>query len=196
MSFKYKEVLLDLLPTGRAWNRSSKGTLATLLEGIGAEFERIEKRSYNLLRESDPRTSTELVSDWERFLGLPDECDTETDSSLERRFKLINRALSFRGGQTPQYFIDFIQALGFTATVYEYKEFRAGLSRAGDPISNGIEWVNTWQLNLPATLSYEFSAGISTAGEPLRVFRNESVECSIGHIKPAQTYVIFAYETE
>lgn len=195
MSEKYKTVLHNLLPLGKIWNKSSNNYLSKLLEGIGAEFQRVENRALDLLKESDPRTASESLEDWERFLGLPDDCDVDNDSSLERRYKLINRALSFRGGQTPQYFIDYIKALGFDATIYEYKEFRAGLSSAGDPISNGIEWVNTWQLNLPATLAYDFSAGVSVAGEPLRVFRNESVECSVGHIKPAQTKVIFAFET-
>lgn len=195
MSEKYKSVLQNLLPAGKIWNKSSGNYLSKLLEGIGAEFQRVENRARDLLKESDPRTASETILDWERFLGLPDECDVENDSSVERRYKLINRALTFRGGQTPQYFIDYIKALGFDTTIYEYKEFRAGLSSAGDPISNGIEWVNTWQLNLPATLAYDFSAGVSVAGEPLRVFRNESVECSIGHIKPAQTKVIFAFET-
>ena len=195
MSEKYKSVLQKLLPLGRIWTRSSKSTLSKLLEGIGTEFERVEKRGYDLIREFDPRTSVESVEDWEEFLGLPDECDQVQDSSLERRYKLINRALSFRGGQTPQYFVDYINALGFNASVYEYREFRAGISAVGDPLSNGIDWVNTWQLTLPATISYEFSVDVSTVGEALRVFKNDSVECSIGHIKPAQTFVIFAFET-
>lgn len=192
---KYSLALQNLLPKGAAWDRSSDDVVSRLLTGISLEFQRIHNRAIDLLRESDPRSCSELLEDWERYLGLPDDCDTDNDFSLERRYRLVNRALSFRGGQSPGYFIKYIEALGFVATVYEYKEFRPGLSVAGDPISNGISWVNTWQLNLPASLAYNFSVGISTAGEPLRVIRNDSVECSVNHIKPAHTKVIFAFET-
>ena len=191
---RYKNLLLKLLPSGRAWNKAPDSFLSRLMEGVAVEFSRLEARGYDLAREVDPRVTTELLEEWERVLGLPDECDFENmDSSTERRSKLVNRALATRGGQSPQFFIDYIAALGFDATVTEFREFKAGRARAGDALTNGIDWINSWQLNLPATIIYEFTAG-SRAGEPLRVFRNDSVECSINHLKPAHSQALFAFE--
>lgn len=189
----YKKAFLSLFPTGRAWNTESTSVFHKLAMGISLTFERAQLRAEDLLKESDPRTCNETLEDWERIYGLPDKCDINNNFSLEKRLRVVNRSANFKGGQSPKYFEDYIKTLGFDASVYEYREFRAGRSCAGDPLSNGIGWVNTWQINLSATLSYSFSAGISTAGEPLRVFRNESVECSIDHIKPAHSKVIFAF---
>lgn len=191
---KYLLSLINLLPKGKAWSTESNTNLYKLLNGLSLEFERVEKRKDQLLKESDPRTATETIEDWERVFGLPDDCDKESnDFSIERRLKLVNRKISFRGGQSPSYFQNYIKALGFEAEVVENHEFRAGMATAGNALSNGIEWINTFYIKVPKTFSYEFSAGISTAGEPLRVFRNASVECSINHIKPAHSKVIFIY---
>lgn len=192
----YKNLILKLLPNGLAWNKDRTSNLSKLIEAAAVEFSRLGVRAEDVLKEADPRTSNELLPDWERFYGLPDECEQELDqTSNERRYKLLNRAITVRGGQSRQFFIDYIEALGFDVTITEFQQFRAGISAAGDALTNGQDWVNTWQINAPASLAYEFTAG-SRAGEPLRVFRNDSIECSINHIKPAQTLVLFAYEEE
>lgn len=190
----YKNAIISLFPKGRAWSTEAKSFFHSLGKGISLSFERVHLRAEDLLRESDPRTCSETLEDWERVYGLPEKCDVDNDFSLEKRFKVVNRAANFRGDQRPKYFEDYVKALGFDCKVSEFHEFRVDISSVEDPLSNGIDWVNTWMIEMPATLAYEFSVDISTVGEALRVFRNDSVECSLNHIKPAHTHIIFSYD--
>ena len=191
---KYKDLILKLLPNGLAWNKDRTSNISKLIEGSAVEFSRIDQRVIDLLKEADPRSSNELLMEWENFYGLPDECEQDLNqTSIERRYKLLNRAITVRGGQSRQFFIDFVKALGFDITITEFRPFKAGRSSAGDALTNTIEWRFTWRVNLPAVVAYNFSAG-SKAGEPLRVFRNDAVECSIDHLKPAHTNVLYKFE--
>ena len=54
-------------------------------------------------------------------------------------------------------------------------------------------WQFVWQVNAPEASIVEFDAGRSSAGEPLRSWGNELLECVINRLKPAHTYVLFAY---
>lgn len=195
MSFKFTNLILRHLPIGKAWNKEGSSNLSKLAKGLSLEFQRIEDRANQLISESEPQTCSESLEDWERVFGLPEECDTDIESTVERKLKLVNKAFSLIGGQSAKFFKDYVASLGFESEVKEIKEFRAGLSCAGDYSANGIEWVNCWEMILPATISYEFSAGVSTAGEALRVFRNDSVECALNHIKPAHSKLFILFNT-
>lgn len=71
----------DLFPRGFAWASARNiGTdLYKIADSIKEEFSRVGQRGCDLLvTESDPSQAVESQEDWERWLGLPDECtDTE-----------------------------------------------------------------------------------------------------------------------
>lgn len=188
----YAAQLAALLPQGAAWPREPDTVLAALLGGLAEEPARVDAAAHALLTELDPPQSLELLEAWERMCGLPDECSQPGETIAERREAVVLR-LSAQGGQTPAYFAEVATLLaGAMCTVREYRPFRAGRSRAGDPLSSG-DWPHTFTVQAPETPVRTFRAGQSAAGEPLRKWGNERLECTIRRLAPAQTIVTFTY---
>lgn len=189
---EYRELLKALLPPGRAFPRERGTTLDGLLGAMAEELARLDARGERLLVEAIPSTTTELLPDWERVAGLPDNCSGILSETLQgRRADLVTKLTSV-GGQSRAYFIALAASLGFTITITEFRPFRAGLSTAGDSLTNG-DWVFTWQVNGPPVPVIRFRAGQSSAGEPLASWGNSALECRLNKNKPAHTNIIFTY---
>ncbi len=188
----YLSLLQGLLPEGEAWNKESDSNLTTLLDAMAEELARLDTRADDLIKESDPSTTMEMMTDWERVCGLPDECAGELNTLQERR-KSILGILSGTGGQSKNYFITLAKAFGFEVTIEECLPFRVGYSSVGDPLSSLPDWKHTWIMNIPESNITHFSAGQSSVGEPIRYWGFDNIECAISRRKPAHTHVIFAY---
>lgn len=188
----YLEQLKTLLPPGQAFPREAGTTLHNLLDGMAIELARVDGRGEALPVEANPASTNELLSDWERVAGLPDKCSGVLEETLQGRKNALLTKLTSTGGQSPGYFIDLAAALGYTVTIEEFRPFRAGLSRAGDALTNGA-WVFTWLIRAPEVSITEFRAGLSAAGERLRTWGNDALECKINQLKPAHTIALFAY---
>ena len=188
---QYRQQLVALLPKGAAWVRQNTTRLAKLLDAMAQELARLDRRADELVRESDPRSTSEMLPDWERVCGLPDPCVGELGTVQQRRNAVIAR-LTGTGGASPQFFIDLSASLGFDVTITEFRPFRAGMSAAGDALTNG-PWVFTWRVNAPADTITPFRAGGGAAGEPLRAWGNDRLECVLSRVKPAHTHLLFGY---
>lgn len=188
---QHAEQLDALLPQGLAWPRESDARMRALTRGLAEEFSRIDMRGDDLLREVLPNTTVEMLSDWERAAGLPDACVPAGQTLQERRNALLSR-LAGTGGQSRAFFIELAAYLGFTITITEFRQFRAGISRVGDAVY-GDDWLHAWRINAPETTIIEFRAGLSAVGEPLRKWGNELLECVFNRIKPAHTILLFGY---
>lgn len=189
----YLAQLQALLPQGFAWPRQADAALTKLLLAWADEMARIDGRAADLVEEADPRTTAELLADWERVAGLPDPCVAAlgiSQTTAQRRAALVAK-LTTIGGQSAAYYIALAASLGYTITVTEFNPFQAG-SDAGDALTND-GWRFVWQVNAPAANIVEFAAGRSSAGEPLRSWDNELLECVINRLRPAHTHVLFAY---
>ncbi|WP_341893894.1 putative phage tail protein [Ferrovibrio terrae] len=179
-----------LLPPGAAWSRSPGTIITAILEVFAETWARLHNRAADLLEEADPRTTLELLPDWERVTGLPDPCFGTEQTVQQRRAALVAQ-LTATGGQDRQYFIDLAARLGYEITIQEFRPFRAG-SLAGDPCCDEPWWF-VWYVKAPLDTYREFCAGISCAGEPIRTWGNEPLECTIRRYAPAHTLVKFSY---
>lgn len=188
---EYREALAGLLPTGGAWPRDPGSSLMRFLASLAAEMERLDARAAQLLAETDPASTTELLPDWERVVGLPDPCVTLAQTVAERRLALEGRLTSV-GGQSRRFFIELASRLGYSITIDEFAS-SAAATAAGITFT-GDEWASTWRVNVPTIVSITpFRAGAGAAGEPLRAWSNEVIECQFVRYKPAHTRVLFAY---
>lgn len=196
----YQAQLAALLPRGRAWPREGDSTLMRLMLAEADELARIDGRAADLFEETDPRATLELLTDWERVAGLPDNCIPAPDSIAERRAALLSR-LTGQGGQSRAYFIELAARMGYAITIDEFRPFVAG-SDAGEDL-NGDDWAHAWRVNVlpPAvdtgtgfTITY-FTAG-SDAGERLAGFGSLDLECVISRARPAHSVVLFSYPVE
>lgn len=185
----YLQQLQALLPQGPAWSREQDTVLTKLLTAFAEEFARVDLRIDNLLNEADPRTTNELLTDWERVAGLPDLC-TGIPATIALRRELLVSKLTNVGGQSRQFFIDLAAKLGYTITITEFKRFRVN-SRVNDPL-NDADWTYVWRVNSAQNTVRKFTVA-GRVNEPLASWGNTALECVITRLKPAHTHVQFAY---
>lgn len=185
----YRRALHALLPPGQALPADAESRWQQLLEALAGALARVDARAAQLLEEADPRTTYELLPDWERVAGLPDPCVPSEQTVDERRAALL-RVLTSTGGQSRAYFIDLAASLGFEITIEEHQPHTVG-----DDVAHAIQgdaWRWAWTVRAPEeTVTYLTVAG--AVPEPLATWGNERLECVIERSRPAHTNVLFAY---
>jgi uncharacterized protein YmfQ (DUF2313 family) len=128
----YADAMQALLPLGQAWPRDWNGVLMLVVRGLTRIWGDFEIRASKLLEmESDPRSTIELLPDWERNWGLPDPCYSAPQSIAERQLALVMR-MTLEGGQSRQFFIDAAAMIGYTITITEYRPFFIAMDGCGD----------------------------------------------------------------
>lgn len=198
---KYQALIRDLFPRGWAWRIYKDSVFAKLVDSLGVEPARIEERGFDFLDEMDPRTTFEMLDNWERLLALPDECTPPGDPTLyERRVRVIQK-LTTGGGQSRNFFKTIAEQLGYDADIIDvvnFQDFRVGTARVGDRLTNGTTandggWAYTFMVQAPAELVRPFRVGQSTVGQRLVLVENETLECVIRKFAPAHVTVLFAF---
>jgi len=207
----YRDQLQQLLPPGPAWPRDEDAGLTLLLDAIAQEFGRLDARAERLHDEADPRTTLELLTDWERIVGLPDACAGSIAITVPERRSAIVQKLTSRGGQSIAYLTSLAASLGYAIAVEEFQPSRAGNARSGDRCQGIEDWAFAFRLDvlppgstpadplnsptlvdLVVNITYA-RAGTARAGDRVRSFGSSAIECVIRRAKPAHTAVIFAY---
>ncbi|MBS1067243.1 YmfQ family protein [Gluconobacter cerinus] len=185
----FRQAILRLLPRGAIWSRD-QGDLPSLLASIwGQTFARNAQRATNLLTDTFPASTVELLQEWEKSTGLPDPC-AGTSATLEQRRAQVVARLTDSGGSSVDYFVRFAATLGYDITIQEFAPARAGLLRAGDPVySEG--WSYAWRILAPGYTAVFFCAG-SSAGESLLSWGSGVLRCEIAARQPSHTIVLFA----
>ncbi|MBI0530103.1 YmfQ family protein [Sphingomonas sp. TX0522] len=194
----YRDQLAQLLPLGRAWTRAADSVMGRLLAALADELARVDGRAADLLDEADPRTTLELLADWERVAGLPDNCTGTSGTVGERRIALLSK-LTQIGGQSIPAMTMLAARLGYVVEIGEFAPAAVGFD-AGDELT-GDAWAHAWLVEvLIDEESYlanyaEFVAG-SAAGDPLRSVGALDLECVLNRVKPAHTHISFVYSVE
>ena len=188
---QYSEQVKTLLPVGAAWEQNAPGSVVSATsDATAGELARVDQRSDDLQNELDPSTATEMLTDWERVLGLPEDC-TNVVGTLSQRRAAAAAKYALVGGQSPQYYIDLAAKNGFEITITEFQLFTMG-SSMGDPITSEAD-IYSFQVNAPEETIRDFVSGGSQSGDRLREWGNEQLECLINKYKPAHTIATFAY---
>lgn len=196
---KYESLLKKLFPRGVAWRIQKGSIFEKFIQSLAVEHCRVEDEGYRLIKEVFPDTTFELLPDWERLLGIPDECTPDPDNlgSLSERRSRVLQKLTAQGGQNAAFYILLAQQLGYdidVIDVIDFDSFKVGQSRVGDRLTNGPDWAFTWAVVAPATLTRFFRTGKSTVGERLVLVENETLECVIRKFSPAHTKVLFFFD--
>lgn len=184
----YLSALQGLFPLGPAWPKDDTAPLTRLFTGLAAEFSRVDGRGDSLVNEADPRTTYEMLTDWERVAGL-------AGGSLQvsqRQLDLVSR-LTSRGGQTAAYYIALGVALGLSVTITEFREW--SFDSDDDQTLYDSAWAFAWQVNIPyvtsaAAIDWTFD---SDDDEPFAIYSNVLDVSAFIADKPAHTTVLFAY---
>lgn len=172
----YRDHLVHLQPHSdyfgmQAFPTDANSNWVQLLLAIAEELARIDASAGALLDEVDPRTTTQLLDDWERVLDLPDDCFPAAQTTQERRNAIIAK-LNALGGTTITYFEQLAAAAGFS---------NISITELGS---------NVWQVESNDVQCFEYTC-ISPCTDPLQICSNEQLQCFIDQLKPAHTRVTF-----
>lgn len=188
----YADQFLAHLPQGRLWPRSRGSKLWDLGAALGKLLADLRARVGVLLRESDPRETAELLTEWETAYGLLGICDLEGLTLAQRRDVLVQR-VSDAGGQSIAYFVHLAAQIGWAIEIEELRSFGMGTAQMGDAI--GDETLDVaWIVHAPPYSPKWFAAGSGAAGDPLQASDRELLECVITEAAPAHTNVAFVYD--
>jgi uncharacterized protein YmfQ (DUF2313 family) len=114
-----------LLPNGRAWRATLDKPLRRFFAGLGDSL--IDFRAnFDAVAEDLYPATTRILSEYEEQFGLY----PSTLSTQERRDR-IDAAWKARGGQSPRYIQDTLQAAGFNVFVHNW--WQPGTTNARDP---------------------------------------------------------------
>jgi uncharacterized protein YmfQ (DUF2313 family) len=187
----YLAAFQALLPRGRVWPRDADATLTSVASGLTQIYARTNARANDVIAESFPTTTFQMLPEWEATLGLPDPCAGTSPTVQQRRAQVLAR-FSGSGGQSVEYMIAFAKSLGYFITITQYAPARAGMLRAGQPV-RGSDWAHAWSVNAPNFTVTNFRAGSSFAGEPLASWGNDVLRCELESIAPAHTTLLFNF---
>jgi uncharacterized protein YmfQ (DUF2313 family) len=163
-----------LLPPGVAWTRDADAELTALITALSYEYSRIKRRGRELLEELDPRTTYEMLEDFERVYGLPSDCVVPT--TLEGRRSALHARMLGNVDPTSANFIDLAAELDYTATIETYTsgEMFTCVSPCTDPLY-GRDWMFVWDV-------------LTERGDD-----DDALECAIEALSPLHTLVRFFY---
>ncbi|MDB2704924.1 DUF2313 domain-containing protein [Pseudomonadota bacterium] len=195
MSFNlsdYVHQLKTLLPVGVLWESLKLDeTVDNYLNAEAAEYAIIDARIENLLNETDPRKTYELLVEWEEFAGLPDDCAGES-ATLEQRRIALHARLTSTGGASKAYFIELAANLGYTVTITEF--YPHSVASPVNYAMYGENWRYVWQINaLEQGEDIRYFKVNSGVNEPLAVRNTNILECVINKLKPGHTLILFNY---
>lgn len=110
--------LANYLPGGRVFNQKNKtgSNLRNFLKGLASELSLADGYIRTYQKETNPRNTVLFLEEWERTVGIPDDCFSGTGSIDDRRTDVLVKLASL-GVQTEQDFIDLSEIFGITVTI-------------------------------------------------------------------------------
>lgn len=87
------QLLADSLPKGRAWDKKNidDSNLRKLIRSVSAAFHEIQNQIEKIATESNVYLTQDLLPEWEKSVGLPDECLQQLQTLQQRREEVILR---------------------------------------------------------------------------------------------------------
>jgi len=190
----YAVAFRALLPRGIAWPINPVSVLSRVISGLAQIFGYADGRAADLLEiETDPRSTTELLPEWERAFGLPDNCfPLPPTDEVTRRSNLVSW-MTLLGDQSRKFFINQGLNIGETVEIREFAPYMCGVSRVGNTrilsVENSDPVHFRWQLGPPENRFY-WTVKILVL---LPSFNGADLFCLLRRWKPAHTEVLFDY---
>jgi uncharacterized protein YmfQ (DUF2313 family) len=190
----YQRQFLQLQPPGLAWNRRLDSNLGRLWLAVGEQFARLDSEAFRLIDEINPLTTYEALPDWERVLGLPDDCSRLGDTIEIRRADVIAK-LNLLGRQSKEFYIWYMSLYGYSISIAdEWPPFEADVSGAEDqvweaPAGTMIDqdgqvwqdwyngWLFVWEVSIANRAYRRFKVAADGMGDHLAVWYDEGQQC-------------------
>ena len=202
----YVSPISQLYPRGPAWPTwDQTSVLMKWIGGTAQIWGDVDGYADTfLVVESDPRSTMQMLPDWEAAFGLPDDCLNEPLSIGDRQKALVQR-ITMEGGQSRQFFLNLAAQVGQEIEIIEHSPFTCGLSQVGDTSGLTESGWPRWELGDPhmrfywtiapaiPRLTWFRCGGTSELGKDpfLTIGQYTDTECLFGRLKPAHTSLAF-----
>ena len=164
--------------------------LRKVLLGLADEWINFRNKLNESVINYNPEKTTLLIEEWERFVGIPDDC-IEIASSLEQRRMNILLKLSGINVSTEKQFKNIAKILGYEIEVSN------GVDNSTFPLK--LPFLLISEAAAPFTIVITLPASIKPIGFPLTLpfklseEQPDILKCLFDKLKPANTKVFFRY---
>ena len=140
-SADFTSALLGLLPRGRVWPKELSSIQAQAASCYAPSFQRISDKAVALIADAFPGSTTDLLTEWELTLGLPDACTVPGSQTFAERQQAVADKISASGGPQRSYYIQLAAQLGLTITIGEFEFATVDNTCVGDFLyGDGWPW--------------------------------------------------------
>ena len=188
---QHVKALSDYHPGGPIFEGKAdvNSTLYKLIKGLSGEFIRVEETLKSLQEDYIPDKTQNFIPDWQRALGIPDDCFSGEGTNEENRREILAKLASL-GVQTEADFQNLAAIFGVTVNIIPGGASGAGatfpmtfpFSMLGTPEEARFTIIVEFVLanTFPFTFPFEFGSDIIA-----------TLECLYNKLKPANCQVIF-----
>lgn len=180
--------LASTIPDGRAWQaKSLPGTnMYAVVSACAAEFREIQIQIETLASEFDINLSDQLLPDWEKSCGLPEECIGQMASLTDRRNAVILRLRKIPFVTKEDYENLAFQLAGLNVTVTPGAEIELFPLDFPIPFSSGNSYFKLYVTFNDAIggFPYLFPFNFVSTGDNI-------IRCVFEQIAPANVLIIF-----
>jgi len=180
--------LASTIPDGRAWQaKSLPGTnMYAVVSACASEFRQIQIQIETLASEFDINLSEQLLPDWEKSCGLPEECIGQMASLADRRNAVILRLRRIPFVTKEDYENLAFQLTGLSVTVTPGAEIELFPLDFPIPFSSGNSYFKLYVTFNDAIggFPYLFPFNFVSTGDNI-------IRCVFEQIAPANVLIIF-----
>ncbi|MDF7670230.1 DUF2313 domain-containing protein [Orbaceae bacterium ESL0721] len=187
---EYQSAGLQLLPSGKAWNKELGSELANLQLGFGYEFARIEQVGEQLLNEIIPTHTLYQLKEWEEFTGLPD-CSVDQTASIVSRRAAICAKLRMTGSLSYRFLEQLAAERGYKIEIKAHHPHHC-LRDIDYPLYPNHNWYMAYVYIKGYTSSY--STVLDNVLTPLKIGDYGDLQCLLERYKDAHINFIYIDE--
>ncbi len=176
----YAQAMMNLLPSGIAWNKNPDSVQYRLILALAEALRRSDEDACALIAGAFPETADALIDEWYISLGLDDDCGAVNAESNEEARKYIPAKLLYSGGQSVDYFVQLAASLGYDISIREYRVPLCGFSWCGHILARGI--------------NFHWTVVVASSAEDAA--DSSYLECLFRKYAPAHTSLSFEYIQE
>ena len=172
MTVKHAEILQKNLPYGRIWQSDNDELFGRILVVLGACLDNVYNKINQLKLEFSPKTTNDLLDEWEADAGIPDNCFSKGDNN-SARVEILRRKI--------------LERVPATKTVINNYLININVTLNEDP-NNPIVTIG-----LQSTADIYARCGVARCGNDrlLDFATNDTVKCWIKRVLPAHLYIKF-----
>ncbi len=165
-------------------------TLRKILLGLASEWLNFRSKINEVYNEYNPKTTTKMIEEWERFVGIPDNCIPVASTIEQRRLNVLLK-LAGINATTEKQFKNVASILGYNIEVSN------GVSTSTFPLT--LPFLLISEASAPFTIVITLPSSIQPIGFALTFpFTLTSqqpaiLDCLFNKLKPANTQLFFRY---